>query len=379
MNTYRQIFWNNPPACAAYLGGVGRVHGDHLNTGAFSLVFQHLPEQSKACVMRGQGKVSVSVHETEAEVLNPNQVVLGHKPGADLMQKIRPLMGDPFMQAGNPPIGFSLATATFGLAGSVSLPAPQFGKVLPQPAGVLNQFARREGRQALQTHIDAHLFSSQDRPLLRGGQFHHQADIPVIAGLLDDNVLEFCFDWNIPVVAHADFAHILDVERSAALLVLTQLAAIAVGIFEALEAIPVFETGKTWLFACLQAAKEGRKGLVQSAQQVLQAGSVDLSKRSWVLPAQISKAGPLGSIPYAFACLLVGGNPLLESSVVDQAGLPEQEVQLFGLFRIRAKEIFISAEHRQGKTPGEKIRTSVLITMSFVNHFRKEVAASPVA
>ena len=180
--------------------------------------------------MRGQEKVSVSVHETEAEVLNPNQVVLGHKPGADLMQKIRPLMGDPFMQTADLVIGFSLAATAFDLPGGVTLKAPQFGQAFLQPAGVLDQFARREGRQALQTHIDTHLFSCQEKPLLRGRQFQHQADIPVIAGLLDDNVLEFCFDWNSPVVAHADFAHILDVERSAALLVLTQLAAIPVGI-----------------------------------------------------------------------------------------------------------------------------------------------------
>ena len=169
MNTNRQVFWNNPPTTTAYLGGVGRVHGDHLNTGAFSLVFKHLPEQSKSCIMRGQGQVSVSVHETQGEVFNRDQVVLGHKPGADLMQIIRPLMGDPFMQTGDLVIGFSLAAAAIDLPGGMSLEAPQFGQAFPQPAGVLDQFPSREGRQALQTHIDTNLFSSQEKPFSGAG------------------------------------------------------------------------------------------------------------------------------------------------------------------------------------------------------------------
>ena len=88
MHANRQPFCYDTPAPAARLGGIGRVHGDDLNTGAFSLVFKHLAEKSKPCVMRGQGQVSVPVHEAEGKVLNRNQVVLHNQPSADLVQGV---------------------------------------------------------------------------------------------------------------------------------------------------------------------------------------------------------------------------------------------------------------------------------------------------
>ena len=111
MNTNRQTFWNNTPALAASLSCVGRVHGNHLNPGTFSLVFKHLPEQSKPCVVRRQGKMPISVHESWGEVFNRYQVVPGNKPITDLVQKICPLIGNMFMHVSNLVVGFSLVVA----------------------------------------------------------------------------------------------------------------------------------------------------------------------------------------------------------------------------------------------------------------------------
>ncbi len=80
MHTNRQTLWNNPPALATHLGGVGRVHGGDLDTSFFRFVFKHLPEQSEPCIIRGQGKMPVSVNKTEGKVFNRNQIILSNEP-----------------------------------------------------------------------------------------------------------------------------------------------------------------------------------------------------------------------------------------------------------------------------------------------------------
>jgi hypothetical protein len=40
-------------------GGIGRIYGDYLNTGIFSLVFKHLPNQSEPGVVRKEKREKV--------------------------------------------------------------------------------------------------------------------------------------------------------------------------------------------------------------------------------------------------------------------------------------------------------------------------------
>ena len=57
------------------------------------------------------------------------------------------------------------------------------------------------------------------------------------------------------VAAYAHFADILNVKHLVPMLILTQLATVAVGIFDAVKAAAVLETGKSRFFSTLQAAK----------------------------------------------------------------------------------------------------------------------------
>jgi len=131
MNTNRQSFRDYDLTPTTRLSGVGRVHGDNLNTGTFSLEFKHLPKQSKPCVIRGKGQVFVLVHKAEREVLDSNQVVFSYKPITDLVQIIHSLIGNLFMQAGNLAVGFSLAVTTLDLSRGVTLQTAQFRNAHP--------------------------------------------------------------------------------------------------------------------------------------------------------------------------------------------------------------------------------------------------------
>ncbi len=345
MNTNRQTFWNNAPAPAACLGGVGRVNGDYLNTGTFSLVFKHLPQPSKPRVMRGQGQVSVTVHKAEGKVLNGNQVILGHNPMADLMQIIRSLISNLFVQASHLPIRFPLAATAFDLSSSVALKAAQFGKSPPQPTGIFKQLARRKGGKAFQAHIHPYLLPCKVLPFGWDRQFKHQTDVPAISDALDHGVLDFSVCRDGSMVTHPHFANILNVERSMALLILAQLTPITIGVLNAIETVTAFETRKPWLFSRAHAAEESGEGLVQTAQQVLQTGSVDLPKRFGAISAYLSKMGPLRSVANPLARFPIGRNPLFEGSIVDQPGLPKQKIQLFSLLSIWAEKVFISTKH----------------------------------
>lgn len=345
MNTNGQTFRNQPPTPAAHLGSVGRVYGDDLDTSFFRFVFKHLPQQSKPSVVRGEGKMFVSVHESEFDVFNRNQIIFGDEPGADLVQIIRPLIGDPLMQAGNLSVGFPQPAAPPGLPRSVAQESAQNRKVLSQPAGVLDQLARREGGKAFQANVDACLLSSRSLPFYRIGQFKHQANIPAISDSLENGVLDPRASGNRPVIAHPHFTNVLNVEAQAPMLILAQFASVPVGILDAMKAILTLETGISGFLSCLQVAKESCKGFIQAAQQMLQTGRIDLSKRLGIFTAHISEMRPLRCVSYSFARLAVGGNALFQSKIVDQPGLRKQEIQLFRLLIFRAKEVFVSTKH----------------------------------
>ena len=341
MHTNGQPFWNNRPAPAAYLSGVRRVHGNNLNTSFFRFVFKHLPEPSKTGVIRGEGKASVTVHKAESKVLDRNHVMGSNEATADFVKIIRPLVGNMLMQACNLPIGVLLAIAPFDLPGSATGKTSQLRQVSSQPARVLNQFARRESGETFQANVNADLSAGRGALRYRCGQVKHQADIPTVIELLDNDVLDLRFGGKYPVITHSQFAYILDVEAPLPMFILTQLASVAVGILDAFEAVAAFEARKTRFLSRLQAAEESGKGFVQAAKKLLQTGSIQHPEGMRVVAAQVLEVLALCSIANSFARFLVDRYPLFEGSIVTQPGLPEQEVQFFELLNIWPKEILV--------------------------------------
>lgn len=202
MNTNEQTFWHATPTAATRLGGIGRVHGDNLDTGTFSLVFKHLPKQSKPRVMRGPGQVSVAVHKTKREVFNGYQVVFRHHPLADLTKAVYPLVGNLLMQASYLAVCFPLTTAPFCLSGEVTLQAAKFCKVFPQPARLLNQLARWKGCKAFPANVKSNPTTAKGLSCARIWQLKHQAGVPTVIDPFDYGVFDVGLIRDAPVVAH---------------------------------------------------------------------------------------------------------------------------------------------------------------------------------
>jgi hypothetical protein len=255
MNTNRQTFRNHISTSTARLGAISRVHGDDLNTSFFRFVFEHLSEQAKPSIMRGQRQVSVSVHKAERKIFNCYPVMLDNQPATDLVEIIQPLVGNMLMQPGDLQVCFLLPVTAFRLAASMALQAAQLSQLLSQPAGILNQLPRGESRKAFQANIHANLFAGSDALRHRVRQFQHEADIPTGIGLLDHGVLDFGLRGYRPVVTQSHFAHVLNVEAHPPMLVLAQFAAIPIGILDALEAIAILESWEPRLILCFDPAK----------------------------------------------------------------------------------------------------------------------------
>jgi hypothetical protein len=341
----RQIFWNHIPALATHLGGVERIYGDYLNTGTFSLVFKHLPKQSKPGVMRRERKMSVLIHKTKRKVFNCNQIVFGHKPAADLVQIIRPLIGNLFVQPSDLMISFPLAVAPLDLAGDMSLQDAQPSQTVPHPTWIFDQFTARKGGKGFQADINANLFASWNVTFGGIRHFQHQANIPTVINTLDDCMLDLASLRQSAMKAYFHLTHVLQVKASAAMRVLQEFAAVTVGIFHALKAVTTLETRKSWLFSCLHPPKESGKCFVKAAQKLLDTAGVQLTESIGFRMTQITKIGTLVLIRDSLTCFLINGDALFKSGIVDKTGLPEQKVQLFHLLGIWVKEVLIGTEH----------------------------------
>ena len=343
MNTNGQTLWDNPSASAASLGGVGRIDGNHMRTSFFRFVLKHLPEQSKPRIVGGQ--VSVAVHKGEGEVFNRDQVVVANQLATDFVKIIGSLVIHPLVQSGDTHIGYLLAVTAFDLPGSKTLKAAQFREAFPQPVGIVNPFPGREGGQAFQSNIYADLLPAWDPLLACIRQFQHQADIPTEVDQLDDDVFDGRLVWNGPVVTHSHFAGVLDIEAHLPVFILAQPAAIPVGEFQALETAASLEARKTCRLTCGYSPKECLIGLVETAKQVLQTRSVQFADCFRVLSAQISKVFPLRCLANPLTCFPISRYPLFKSSIVDQPGLPQQEVKTSSLLSVWAKKVFVRAQH----------------------------------
>ena len=167
MNTNRQTFWNNTPASAASLGCVGRVHGNNLNTSTRSLVFKHLPKQSKPSIIRRKGKMFISIHKSESEIFNCNQIILSYQFITDFVQVICTLIRNFFMQSSDLAISFLLSITSFDLTRSMTLKFAQLCEALSEPTRVLDQLTSGKSCKRFQSNINTNLLAGLFNPLFR--------------------------------------------------------------------------------------------------------------------------------------------------------------------------------------------------------------------
>ena len=109
--------------------------------------------------------------------------------------------------------------------------------------------------------------------------------------------------------------------------------------------MPPLEAGKARLAALPQAAIECPERLIQTAQHLLDRGGIELAQRGRAGVAKIAKVRPLRRVGDALTRCSVGGDPLLQSGVVQSTPLPQQEVEGWRLGPVRIQAVLVGAAH----------------------------------
>ena len=345
MYAHRQTLFDQLPTPAATLAGVGRVHHNQLATSLFHFVCQHLGEHPQACIVRGQRQVSVRVHELEVEVFDRNQGMPLSQRSGELVPVIVALVGDLLMQTRYLPDRFAPALAAFLPSGHPALGHPQPGQRGSQPSWVIDQLAFALRQQGTQAHVDPDWPAFWNLFLLPLGQLQHQADIPFVVDPFDDHMLDDCSLRDRAVVDQLDLADVLQVEAPLSVVLLAQLAAIAVAVLDALEAVIAFEARESWSLSGFEPAEESGEGLVQPAQHLLHAGGIQQAVFLRAMVTLIAEVRPLGGITDALPGFLVSDNALLQSSVVQPTCLGEQVVKGGGLCPVGPQAVLVGPDH----------------------------------
>ena len=184
MHTNVQTFGDNHATSATRLACIARIYANNLTTGAFCLVVEHLAKHTERSIVRGQGQIAVARHEREIQVFNCDQTVGLDKSGRRLVPEVAALVGNMLLHLGNLARRFAPTGAKSLAPGQATLRDAQFAKSAAQPTWIVDQHAIGQGQQTVQTHIDANRRAiMHDRRRL--GQFHLQADIPLVAAALE--------------------------------------------------------------------------------------------------------------------------------------------------------------------------------------------------
>ena len=334
MNTNAQALFDNRSATAASATGVVRGNGKEQATSVFDFVAEHLPERAQCRVMCGEGKVAVASHEREIQVFDCNITVLPRKCSRGLVPEVEPLVGDMFLQLGDLPRRFAPATAELPAAGQATLGNTQLGEAVAQPARILDNAAIRQGQQVMHTYIN-----SDGGAIMYGrrnvGNIQHQADIPLVYAALDDHVLDLCTVRNRTVQLDADAADVLHIQTLPC-----KLAAIAIAVFDALEAVAAFVARRSAL-----ALVELTVRLVHTAQHLLNRSSVQQSHFVRQAVTFVTDAVPLIAVGNAAPRPLPGPTPFVQRVIVDGLHLVKERRQEIGLLLGWAEPVLVRADH----------------------------------
>jgi len=278
-------------------------------------------------------------HETKRKIFECNQGISISQNSGELVPEISALIGDVFVQFGYLMDGLAATMTTFDSTRETALSNAEFVKGATHPARIFDEFSIRQSEQAFQPNID---------PNSRTKMWDHlnvknlclQADIPLLDRALQDNVLDFGVVGKRAMQVNAHLTDILDVE-----LAVSELAAVTVGEFQAVESILAFKARETRTFTGLQSAKESGKALIKSSKYLLDAGGVELPESFEIIMADVAEVGPLISVEHALPDLPVSRDSLLQSGVIEIPALPQKEVKSTDLGAIRVKTIFESANH----------------------------------
>jgi len=325
MNPVRQGLFDDATTLGANLGCIPGINPDNPTTSIPSFVAKHTQELSPGRITHTLRDVAAA-KPFDVQVFDGDKIEFVDQSVRELVLKIPPLVGDVLMLFGNRMSQLSIALAALFCARPPVLSEGQLFFGGAKPTGVINLFACRQRSKKLKAHINADFgFAVGNKDGI--GQGDLEDDMPVVQPvMLDDGLLDDAIVGDGAVLKDADVPDILDIKPA-----ILQPKPIAVAEFERGEPPLAFEAGKPWILALFTSPEERLESLVQTAEDLLTGGIVQLAQTIRVILANIFQlVGLVAIVDRDFLKSPVIPS-LLKSSVVKQAPLLNQKIKITNL------------------------------------------------
>src|SRR5574344_942164 len=154
--TNRQIFRllvNIPTDIASLRGWEISVNLHSLLAIPISFICEHGNEAAPACISNGLGKVMVSLHTLDVQVLDADGIIFSNKGNGALMQIVSTTIGNLIVKSGNFELLVFKPSASFLLTRKMLLCFGKFTLVSSCVSVILESFSIGSDKQVLQSHI----------------------------------------------------------------------------------------------------------------------------------------------------------------------------------------------------------------------------------
>lgn len=321
MHANTQFFGNQRSAVRADLAGMTRIDCDHLRTGTFSLEREMSQKLGPTRIMNAFSYPGAA-ETIDIQVFDRNQRELVDQPPAELMREIFPLVGDSAVGLGHLAPGPVPTARELLPAGEATLLLPEFSFGLSEVTGGRNQLSGRKGCQGSDAKVHANRISLMGLRLgignleLEGGKTLSQAIMS------DDHGLDLGLFRDRAVKEGANLSHVLNAEAS-----VLETGPISKAELQRAEARSWFEPGKARLLTCLDTTKEGRKGLLQPAKDLLARREIELAQAFEIVGADLFELIGLRGIVQRDSGHPPGFYPLFQGGIVKPAALFKNMIQ----------------------------------------------------
>jgi hypothetical protein len=333
VHPFVQSLWFDRAAFRARLACSARIDENDMGTGAFSLIPDELDELRPRGVVNGPGQHS-ALEPGHVEVFKGDAPVARDQGSREFVQVIAPLTGDPGRSGGEPGFGRLTAFRAPFASGESTLPAALGLLSLAGVARRLDRLAIARGDQAVEAKVNPDRVGAARLGEVR---FHREDDEPLAVLTRDDAGSEFGVSGQVAMPNHFEAARNADDPNPT--------------VFLDRQAIADAERGGVVAGRCpvaweaTLALEEGRERLIHAPEHLLQRRKRPSSAAVRVGSANRLEFGCLVPVAQGETATAVGFNPLLKAGVVEAAEVPEHGVQRGGLLSVRAKSVFVRADH----------------------------------
>lgn len=326
--TNRQVFClfvDIPTDVTCLRGGEVSVYLHYSLVVPFRLIGEHGNEAAPTCICYGLGKMMVSLHSLNVQVLNANCIISSDKSNRALMQIVGTTVSSLIVKSGNFESLVFKPSAAFLLSGKMLLRLCKFALVFPCISVIFKYFSIRSDKQVLQSHIHTdgliRLFKRTNVFLFR----KHGNEILSTWGFGNSNLAYFALYLTMDTALDALFE--LGYEKPVAC-----------------------DRGKLWYGETIlrpfglevrelsSLLKEIGIGCFKATESELQCLGVYLVKPCGIfLLLQASENLGLRIVVVAFASKPILLLTLIEKVIIDIAGTSEMPCQQFGLSLVRVQ------------------------------------------